>query len=70
MIDRSVEKPWEYPQYQFTDQQAEHLIVENVRAVLLDFLPQEIPYQLQCEMELFEYKKSEQSNYLIFSILC
>lgn len=64
MFDRSIEKPWEYPQYQFTDQQAEDLIVENVRAVLLDFLPQEIPYQLNCEMELFELKNSKRSNEL------
>lgn len=56
--EQSQEKPWEYPEYQFTDQRAEDLIISNVRAVLMDFLPQEIPYQLQCEMELFEVKKN------------
>lgn len=56
--DQSQEKPWEYPDYQFTDQRAEDLIINNVRAALMDFLPQEIPYQLQCEMELFEVKKN------------
>lgn len=56
--EQSQEKPWEYPEYQFTDQRAEDLIINNVRAVLMDFLPQEIPYQLQCEMELFEVKKN------------
>lgn len=58
ITEKSQEKPWEYPDYQFTDQRAEDLIINNVRAVLLDFLPQEIPYQLQCEMELFEVKKN------------
>lgn len=56
--DQSVEKPWEYPDYQFTDQRAEDLIINNVRAVLMDFLPAEVPYQLHCEMELFEVKKN------------
>lgn len=55
---QSVEKPWEYPDYQFTDQKPEDLIINNVRAVLLDYLPAEIPYQLTCEMELFEVKKN------------
>lgn len=53
---QSLERPWEYPDYQFTDQRAEDLILNNVRAALLDFLPQEIPYELNCEMELFEVK--------------
>lgn len=55
---QSVEKPWEYPDYQFTDQKPEDLIINNVRAVLMDYLPAEIPYQLTCEMELFEVKKN------------
>lgn len=54
---QSIEKPWTYPDYQFTDQRAEDLILNNVRATLMDFLPDEIPYQLRCEMELFEVKK-------------
>lgn len=53
---QSIERPWEFPDYQFTDQRAEDLILNNVRAVMLDFLPQEIPYELNCEMELFEVK--------------
>ncbi|XP_055308634.1 GTPase Era, mitochondrial-like [Sitodiplosis mosellana] len=55
---QSRKKPWEYPEYQFTDQRPEDLIINNVRAALLDFLPKEIPYQLQCEMELFEVKEN------------
>lgn len=58
IAEQSAEKPWEFPDYQFTDQRAEDLIINNVRAALLDFLPQEIPYQLNCEMELFEVKNN------------
>lgn len=58
IAEQSSEKPWEFPDYQFTDQRAEDLIINNVRAALLDFLPQEIPYQLNCEMELFEVKNN------------
>lgn len=56
IAEQSIERPWQFPDYQFTDQRAEDLILNNVRAALLDFLPQEIPYQLNCEMELFEVK--------------
>lgn len=58
IAEQSTEKPWEFPSYQFTDQRAEDLIINNVRAALLDFLPQEIPYQLNCEMDLFEVKNN------------
>ncbi|XP_031632929.1 GTPase Era, mitochondrial [Contarinia nasturtii] len=56
IYNRSIEKPWEYPRYQFTNQSPEDLILNNVRSVLLDFLPNEVPYKLKCEMELFEVK--------------
>lgn len=58
IFEQSIEKPWQYPDYQFTDQRAEDLIINNVRAALMDSLPAEIPYQLHCEMELFEVKKN------------
>lgn len=56
IADQSKEQPWQYPDFQFTDQRAETLILDNVRAVLMDYLPNEIPYKLHCEMELFEIK--------------
>lgn len=61
---QSLEKPWEYPDFQFTDQRAEDLILNNVRSVLLDYLPQEIPYKLKCEMELFEVKNKRIHAYV------
>lgn len=35
----------------------EQLVIDNVRAVLLDYLPNEIPYNLKVEMEYFDKKK-------------
>lgn len=61
---QSIERPWQFPDYQFTDQRAEDLILNNVRAVMLDFLPQEIPYELNCEMELFEVKHKRINAYV------
>lgn len=49
---------WEYPAQTFTDQSNEDIIVESVRARLLDYLPQEIPYLLKSEMEFFDEAKS------------
>ncbi|XP_044272768.1 GTPase Era, mitochondrial [Tribolium madens] len=44
---------WLYPGEVWSDKTAEEIIVDSVRAKLLDFLPQEIPYNLKPEMEFF-----------------
>lgn len=46
-------KPWEYKNEEVTDQTPEDLIVQFVRARLLDYLPQEIPYLLSSALEYF-----------------
>ncbi|XP_062559737.1 GTPase Era, mitochondrial [Armigeres subalbatus] len=46
--------PWEHLASETTDQTPEQLIVQSVRARLLDYLPQEIPYGLITELEFFE----------------
>uniref|UniRef100_A0A182NPH9 GTPase Era, mitochondrial n=1 Tax=Anopheles dirus TaxID=7168 RepID=A0A182NPH9_9DIPT len=48
------QQPWEHLADEHTDQTPEQLIVQSVRARLLDFMPQEIPYQLQTELEYYE----------------
>ncbi|XP_058116831.1 GTPase Era, mitochondrial [Anopheles ziemanni] len=50
----SQQHPWEHLATEHTDQSPEQLIVQSVRARLLDFMPQEIPYQLQTELEYYE----------------
>ncbi|EFA08204.1 GTPase Era, mitochondrial-like Protein [Tribolium castaneum] len=44
---------WPYPGEIWSDKTAEEIIVDSVKAKLLDFLPQEIPYTLKPEMEFF-----------------
>nr|XP_040230844.2 GTPase Era, mitochondrial [Anopheles coluzzii] len=48
------QQPWEHLPDEHTDQPPEQLIVQSVRARLLDFMPQEIPYLLQTELEYYE----------------
>ncbi|ETN64562.1 GTP-binding protein era [Anopheles darlingi] len=47
-------QPWEHMADEHTDQSPEQLITQSVRARLLDFMPQEIPYLLQTELEFYE----------------
>lgn len=49
----TIDSPWEYRNNEATDQEPEKLIQDFVRARLLDYLPQEIPYNLKVELEYF-----------------
>ena len=42
-----------FPAEIWSDQTAEEIITKSVKAKLLDFLPQEIPYTLKPELEFF-----------------
>ncbi|XP_046386862.1 GTPase Era, mitochondrial [Ischnura elegans] len=44
-------RPWQYPSSVFTDQKLEDLIILAVREKLLECLPQEIPYNIETELE-------------------
>lgn len=50
---QAVEKPWEFKNNEATDQKPAALIEQLVRARLLDYLPQEIPYSLTAQLEYF-----------------
>lgn len=56
----SFSKPgaWEFPANQTTDQSNELIVEESVRARLLDYLPQEIPYTLTSQLEYFDESKT------------
>lgn len=62
--ERSVERAVVYPKYVYTDQGLEQSILDNVRAVCLDYLPNEVPYTTTYEMEAFHF---ENSKYLSLS---
>lgn len=55
----AVEKPWVFKNNEVTDQAPSELIERLVRARLLDYLPQEIPYNLSVELE---YLSTEQEK--------
>jgi GTPase Era involved in 16S rRNA processing len=61
----SIESPWEYRNNEATDQEPEKLIQDFVRARLLDYLPQEIPYNLRVELEYF----NNDNNKIFASVL-
>jgi len=57
LLRHSKNKNWEYERGEYSDQPPEQLIVQSVRARLLDWLPQEIPYSLQCQIEFYNVHK-------------
>lgn len=57
LVDFAKPRRWRYPADVYTDETPETLIVESVRARLLDYLPQEIPYNLKCELEYYNVEK-------------
>ena len=61
---RSIAKPWEFNNNEVTDKSPTELIESFVRARLLDYLPQEIPYKLSTELEYF----SDENNKIFASV--
>lgn len=55
-----------YNSMMWSDQKPEDLVVQVARAKFLDFLPQEIPYNLKIELEYYE--ELEEENRIVCSI--
>jgi GTPase len=62
---QAQEQPWEFKNNELTDQKPVTVIEEFVRARLLDFLPQEMPYTLNSELEYF----SDENNKIFASVI-
>ncbi|XP_055372364.1 GTPase Era, mitochondrial [Condylostylus longicornis] len=58
LLHEAKNEKWLFPAGTFTDETQEDIIVESVRARLLDYLPQEIPYKLQTTLEYFNEEKN------------
>ncbi|KAH8340130.1 hypothetical protein KR067_010342 [Drosophila pandora] len=58
LVGQARPRKWKFPSDVYTDSNPEALIVESVRARLLDYLPQEIPYNLKCELEYYNVEKN------------
>lgn len=54
LLENAKPGKWMFPSNVWTDQSAEQIILNTVKAMLLQYLQQEIPYTLRPEMELFE----------------
>lgn len=57
LVGEAKSRQWRFDADVYTDASPEALIVESVRARLLDYLPQEIPYNLKCELEYYNVEK-------------
>ncbi|XP_004529972.1 GTPase Era, mitochondrial [Ceratitis capitata] len=57
LVKVAKERAWEYSKGSFTDETPEAIVVESVRARLLDYLPQEIPYNLHSQIEYYSEEK-------------
>ncbi|KAF7265660.1 hypothetical protein GWI33_020744 [Rhynchophorus ferrugineus] len=53
LLKQGKSEKWMFPEEIWTDQSAEDMILKTVQAKLLDFLPQEIPYNLKSDIEYF-----------------
>ncbi|VEN55914.1 unnamed protein product [Callosobruchus maculatus] len=53
LLSKAQPGEWMFPEAVWTDQSAESIITNTVQAKLLDFIPQEIPYNLKSYMEYF-----------------
>lgn len=54
LLENAKPGKWIFPSNVWTDQTAEQMILNTVKAVLLQYLQQEIPYTLRPQMELYE----------------
>lgn len=62
---QSVVKSWEYKNNEITDRSPTEMIEQFVRARLLDYLPQEIPYLLTSQLEYF----NDDNNQIFASVI-
>ena len=46
--------PWMYDETEWCNDTPESLIVQAVKAKVLDYCSHEVPYKIQCEMEMFD----------------
>ncbi|XP_034824529.1 GTPase Era, mitochondrial-like [Maniola hyperantus] len=70
LIDNSKLRSLHYSATEWSDQTPETLIEEAVRAKFLDFLAQEIPYNLKTQLEYFDNIKHEDKIICSVSVEC
>ncbi|KAI9582852.1 GTPase Era, mitochondrial [Glossina fuscipes] len=68
LIASAKPRRWEYTAENFSDETPENLIVDSVKARLLDYLPQEIPYNLETFLEYYSVENG--TIYASVEVLC
>lgn len=64
LIQNAKPGKWMFPKETWTDQSNQTIIEKAVKAVLLDTLPQELPYSMTVRMEYFKQElDGEYSNF-------
>ncbi|CAH1997401.1 unnamed protein product [Acanthoscelides obtectus] len=66
LISKAQPGEWLFPEQVWTDQSTETIITNTVKAKLLDFIPQEIPYNLKPCMEYFNVDETVSIAILVF----
>ncbi|XP_013098495.1 GTPase Era, mitochondrial [Stomoxys calcitrans] len=67
-IEKAKPCSWKYSSDTFTDEAPEDLIVDSVKARLLDYLPQEIPYTLEPAIEYYNVDRN--TIYASVEVVC
>ncbi|XP_050540266.1 GTPase Era, mitochondrial-like [Daktulosphaira vitifoliae] len=69
LIQKSKPSSWIFPEGTLTDKQDTDLILEIIKANLLNNLPNEVPYKLQIELEYFEVS-SDGNMHIVVLVGC
>ncbi|XP_050419939.1 GTPase Era, mitochondrial [Adelges cooleyi] len=69
LLHNSKPSAWMFPEGTLTDKQDTDLILEVVKSKLLNYLPNEVPYNLQIELEYFELS-SDGNMHIVVLIGC
>uniref|UniRef100_A0A2H8TN51 GTPase Era, mitochondrial n=2 Tax=Melanaphis sacchari TaxID=742174 RepID=A0A2H8TN51_9HEMI len=69
LVQKSKPSPWMFPKDVLTDKEDYKLVVHMIESILYDFLPNEVPYNLEVEMEYYEVSQ-EGSIHIVVLIHC
>lgn len=58
-----------YPQNVWTDQSHQTIIENSIKAVLLDYLPEEMPYSMTVNMEYFKMLDDGKRHFIKYKLL-
>jgi GTPase Era involved in 16S rRNA processing len=57
LLQRSKPSPWLFSKDEITDKEDYKLVLSTIESILLDDLPNEVPYNLKVELEYYEISR-------------